>query len=330
MGSGVVDVYVRTDPDESELVKICHGKKETVLHELVAFPTGGKILIKDIDFMIGGGGTNTAVSFSRLGFNTGFVGKLGKDENGAKIFNLLKKEHIHYLGKLGDTTGYSIVLDAIGNDRTILTYKGCNDDLLFSELHKSKLKAKAYYLCSMLGKSFKTLEKIAEHAKQNKSLVAFNPSSYLTKKGTNTIKKILANTDILILNRSEAHDLVGCLHDLKLGAKRLQALGPKTVIITNGNKGIAALQNKTYYETKPRKVKVLETTGAGDAFGSTFVAAQLMKKTMKDSLKMAMINAESVISHYGAKNTLLTKSTLSKKLTKDKRTIKGESIVKKH
>jgi len=64
------------------------------------YPVGGKMLIKDLKFDVGGGGTNTAVAFSRLGLKTGCICEFGKDENGRKILDLLKKEKVKFLGKI--------------------------------------------------------------------------------------------------------------------------------------------------------------------------------------------------------------------------------------
>ena len=73
-GSAVVDVFVNTELPEKQ--------------KHIAYPIGSKILIKDLKFDIGGGGTNTAVAFSRLGLKTGYIGKLGDDEQGQDIIKL--------------------------------------------------------------------------------------------------------------------------------------------------------------------------------------------------------------------------------------------------
>jgi len=315
----VVDTFVKTDPEESDLIRIKHGKLPE--EELVAYPLGTKIIVKHLEFQVGGGGTNTAVAFSRLGLKTGYLGKIGKDENGLKVFNNLKEEGITFIGTLGQQNGYSTILDSVGDDRTILTYKGCNNDLEFKDLKKSKLKAEGYYLCSMMGKSFGALKSVAKHAKKQGARVAFNPSSYLSKKGTSHIKDILKNTDVLILNDEEAKDLAGFGDDKEL-AERLSREGPSTVVITKGSEGVAAYYDKKYYRVKPPKsLTIHETTGAGDAFGSTLFAAMQQGRPFPQSLKAAMINAESVIANYGAKNILLDRKALDKRLKQDKRKV---------
>ena len=62
VGSSTIDVFAQTK--FSELIKIMEKKKET---DLIAYPIGSKILIKKLEFTTGGGATNTAVAFARLG-----------------------------------------------------------------------------------------------------------------------------------------------------------------------------------------------------------------------------------------------------------------------
>ncbi|MBI2631431.1 carbohydrate kinase family protein, partial [Candidatus Pacearchaeota archaeon] len=112
----------------------------------MAFPSGSKILIDELDFSTGGGGTNTAVAFSRLGFKVGFVGKLGQGTNSDFIHKNLVKEKVDLLcGHGSGNAGYSIILDTLEHDRTILAYKGVNDELRVKDVPFRKLKAKWFY-----------------------------------------------------------------------------------------------------------------------------------------------------------------------------------------
>ena len=299
VGSATVDVFANT---ESELIKI---KTSSYEEDLIAYPSGSKILIKELRFTTGGGGTNTAVSLARLGHKTAYFGSLGNDENGKKILDLLKKEKIDFIGKLiNDTTGYSIILDSIEHDRTILTYKGANNKLKFSDINQKKLKTRWFYFSSMISESFKTLEKLAEFAEKNNIKIAFNPSTYLAEKGKDYLKKILIRTTILILNNEEASLLVG-KNNVKTMLKELYKLGPEIIVITDGKKAINAYDGKTIYILIPNKIKVIESTGAGDAFASSFLSGIIKKNDVEFALKMGLVNSESVIQQGGAKNKLL-------------------------
>lgn len=318
VGSATIDVFADSD---SELIKIMTNHSE---EDLIAYPVGTKILITDIKFLTGGGGTNTAVSFSRLGLKTAYLGKLGNDDNGEMIHRSLKAEGIDFVGARGKIqSGYSIILDSIEDDRTILTYKGANNNLEFSELNTKKLKARWFYFCAMVGKSYKTLEKLASFAKENGVLVAFNPSCYIAEKGVDYLKHILERTDALILNKEEACFIVGRNDPEKL-CEHLHDLGPRYVVVTDGKRGAWASDGKKKYFVKPPDVKVKETTGAGDAFGSSFVAGLVKKDDVKFALELATANAISVIMNKGAKNDLLTYRKALNLIRKHK--IKARSI----
>ncbi|MDD5086467.1 MAG: carbohydrate kinase family protein [Candidatus Nanoarchaeia archaeon] len=316
VGSATVDVFADT---KSKLIKIKTSSSE---EDLIAYPSGSKILIKDLRFTIGGGGTNTAVSLSRLGHKVAYVGKIGKDENGKKVIELLKKEKVDFIGKLSDEmTGYSVILDSIEHDRTILTYKGANNNLNFSELDCKKMNTKWFYFSSMVSNSFKTLEKLAYFAEKNKINIAFNPSSYLARKGPAFLKKILKRTKILILNNEEANYIAG-KGEIKEILKKLSKLGPEIVVVTHGKEEIGAFDKKSFYIIKPNKIKVIESTGAGDAFASSFLSGIIKKNDVEFALRMALANSESVITHPGAKNKLLTYNEILNKISKKPAKIK--------
>ena len=301
VGSATVDVFAKTH--FSELIKIIDPKGET---DLLAFPSGTKILIDDLEFTTGGGGTNTAVAFSRLGHKVGFIGKLGQGTNSDFIHKNLVKEKVDLLCGHGNCdAGYSIILDTLEHDRTTLTHKGINDELKIKDIPFGKLKAKWLYFSAMMGESFKTLEKLAEYAQKKKIKIAFNPSTYLAEKGKSYLKKILERTELLVLNLEEASLLVGKDSPENLLSK-LKELGPKIVAITDGHNKLYAADNNHIYIAIPPPSKRVDTTGAGDAFAASFVSGLIRQNDIEFAIKLGITNAQSVISHYGAKNILLT------------------------
>lgn len=293
-GSAVIDIFVDTDAKEK-------GK-------FIAYEIGSKILIKDLRFNIGGGGTNTAVAFSRLGLKTGYIGKLDGDFGGNKVLNLLKDEKVSFLGKIEGHAnmlgGYSIILDSKENDRTVLTYKGLNDSVKMSDIDIKQVKTRWLYLSSLLEDSFATQKTLANGLYKNGVKIAFNPSQYAIK--VLDLMPLLKITEILILNKEEAELVCKKNHvrekDLLKG---LHSLGPRIVVITNRDKEVFAYDGEKKYSLMPHKIKARERTGAGDAFASGFVAGQMVGKSIKDSLLLGLEESESVIRHKGAKIGLI-------------------------
>ena len=284
-GSAVIDIFVETGLSEKK--------------NFINYPVGAKILIKDLKFDIGGGGTNTAVAFSRFGLRTGCICKIGNGEQESDILKLLKKEKIRFLGEQEkEKSGYSIILDSKEKNRTILTYKGINDEISLNDI--KKFKTRWLYYSSLLGQSFQTQIKLARSLKKQETKLAFNPSSYLIK--SENISPLLKLSDILILNKQEAQMLTKKKQNL---LEELHELTGGIVVITDKNKKIKAYDGKKKYSLMPHKIKVVERTGAGDAFASGFVAGQITNKTIEQSLILALKESESVIRYFGAKNNLL-------------------------
>lgn len=312
VGSSTVDVFAKSK--FSELIKIIDSKGET---DLLAYPTGSKILIEQLEFTTGGGATNTAVALARLGHKVACISKTGCGANADKIKRHLRKEKIDHslmVCEKKGRTGYSIILDSLKHDRTILAFKGSNNNLRFNEIKQNKLKTKWFYFSTMMDRSFETQVKLAKYAEKKGIKIAFNASSYLAEKGINYSKEILKRTEIFVLNKEEATSMTK-KSKIEEMLKEIQKLA-KIVVITDGKKGTYAYDGKTLYTIGSIKVKVIETTGAGDAFACTFLSGMIKKNNIEFALKLARTNAESVIQYHGAKNKLLTYKEALKEMRK--------------
>jgi ribokinase len=299
VGSATIDVFARTE--FNKLIRMKH-------KDFIAYPLGSKMLIEELNITVGGSGTNAAVALSRLGYKVAFIGKIGSGHNSARVIENLKKEDVDtsfIVRAKKHRTGYSIILDSEKHDRTILAFKGSNNDLRPDEVKLEKLKTKWFYFSSMVDQSFKTLEKLAAYAKKNSIKVAFNTSPYLARKGPSYLKNVLNATEILVLNKEEAALMVGG-GSLETMLKKLQSLGPKIVSITDGENGSYTLCDGVMYTGDPAHVKIVETTGAGDAFAATLLSEIIRKDDVELAVKLATTNAGSVIQHHGAKVNLLT------------------------
>ena len=289
IGSATVDYFADTD---SELIKI---QTRTTTEELIAFPLGSKLLIKELNITTGGGGTNTAVTFSRLGFRTGYLGKIGDDSNGEIVVKRLQEAGVDFIGPREGQTGLSMILNSIKHDRSILAYKGANNLLRLDEI--KPFDTKWVYLSSMLEQS---LETVIELLKKQSCKLAFNPSNYQAEMGYEKLRELIDRVDILVMNKEEAAKFLGLAPEEHHAIESLMAemgkLPPALSLITDGKKGAYVYDGEYMYHGEPRKdIEIVEATGAGDAFASTFTAAQMLGKDTEASLHIAMTNAESVL-----------------------------------
>jgi len=307
MGSGLVDVFVQA------------GLKEK--GNFLSLPVGTKIQIDEIDFAIGGGAINAARCFAHFGFKTGFMGKIGSGYNGNTILNELKREGVDFVGVSGkEHSGYSIILEDDKKNRTVLTYRGASNNLKFSEIDMSRLETNWFYFTSMGDESFESQKKLAVYASKRGIKISYNPSSYHTKKGAGYIGVILKNCDFLSLNKEEARMLVK-KGDLFKGLRRL---GPKIVSITDGKNEGGIYDGNILYRYWPNKVKVVEATGAGDVFASSFVSGFIKFNDVEKAIKCAIVNAESYIQTKGSQKGLLKWNEIENLIKKTKFKIKKE------
>ncbi len=293
-------------------------------------PLGSKIQIKEPVFATGGGATNAAVTFSRQGFKTAALFKMGNDITGEEVVKKLKKEKVFPLAirdkKL--KTDYSVIFLSPDGERTILNYRGASVNLKTEEIPLQSLKNSWAYVSP--GKiSFSIIEKLFSYFAKNKIFIAFNPSKYYLDMGMKKLKPLLNKTKIVLLNREEASHLTKIPYGKeKKIFKRLDEAVKGIAVMTEGPKGVVISDGKTIYRagifpsggrsaSGGKNKKVVDRTGAGDAFGSGFTAG-LMKegyfneKSIKYAIRLGLANATSVIEYVGAKRGILSKSEFEK------------------
>ena len=281
---------------------------------------GKKFEIEKAIFSTGGGSTNAAAAFSRQGLKTAALFKIGKDEPADYILNEIKKEKIHSLAVKDEKKGsdYSTILLDSSGERTVLVYYGASGDLNVSEIPFDKMKSKWAYIAPG-DISFETIEKIFSHFHKNKTLIAFNPSKKFIGIGLKKLKPFLDKTAVLILNLEEGAILTGINREKEKEIfEKLDRAEKGIAIMTNGKKGAIVSDGKNIYRAGIFGGKIIDRTGAGDAFGSGFVAGLIQKKiqntkydiqdTIKYAIRLGSANATSVVGKIGAKEGILTKS----------------------
>ena len=300
IGGASQDIYL-----ESEQFKKIKDKK--ILEKFAAgLPSEAKTEIENAFFETGGGGTNSACTFSRLGLGTAYLGNVGDDKEGAEIKKQLKKEKVSTsLIKTDpdDKTAFSIILVSPTQKRIILVFRGAEKDLKLTDAELKKLKTKWFYITSLAG-NLKLLKQIIDFAGKNKIKVAANPGQKeLSQK--EKLKPILEKIDILILNLKEANEFSG-QNEIEKMAEKILADFNGILVITLGAKGAIAFDRKNIFQIKTEaKKNVKDTTGAGDAFGSGFVTGIILKSDISFGLQLGVANARAVLEKIGAKKGLL-------------------------
>ncbi|OGZ32474.1 MAG: hypothetical protein A3I88_03050 [Candidatus Portnoybacteria bacterium RIFCSPLOWO2_12_FULL_39_9] len=275
-------------------------------------PLGSKIDIENVFFSVGGCGVNSAVTFSRQGFKAAYLGQVGKDLSGQAIKEELLKQAVS-LELLKETdkwpTAYSLILTLPEVERSILEYLGASHRLTKEDIPFDKIKADWFYISSLSGESHKIFEPLVNFAYENKIKMTVNPGKTQLKEGLAALRSLLNKIDILILNSEEAAQLTEIdFQKEKEIFQKLDEWVDGLVVMTKGPKGVVASDGKNLYSAGIPESDFIDRTGAGDAFGSAFVAGWIDKQDITHAIQLGTANATSCLQEMGATKGLLKKS----------------------
>ncbi|MCS4541936.1 MAG: carbohydrate kinase family protein [Euryarchaeota archaeon] len=260
-----------------------------------------EIFVSNLIMRSGGSAANTAVACSRLGLRTGFVGKIGSDSLGDMLLNDLKTEGVD-TSQIKRTkekpTGTCIVIIDKDNNRHMYAFSGAANFLTKNDINENYvLSSKIVHLADL--KNIDPLEKAAKIA-SSKVKVSLNPGGLIIGLGYKKIKKLLSLTDIYISSKSEAEALYGTNSTQKLIDLLLQE-NIEIVALTLGPDGCIVANSKERYKISSYNVKVVDTTGAGDAFSAGFIYGLIKKFPLKKCGEYGNATATLCITTLGAR-----------------------------
>lgn len=301
LGAAVLDAFL--------IGQALVAKRDVRTHdEVEQFPLGAKVELDDALFTIGGGAANAATTFARQGFEVKIIAKIADDLAGREVLKSLKAEDVDTGGLVADlkeSTGFSAILLAPNGERTILTHRGSSEDLTVSDLKKSRLKAEWLYISS-LGGNWAVLEAAVTAAAKLGTKIAIDPGFKELAEPVR-LKKLLAKVTLLKGNKQELGKLFNkdTTHGILKAAGRVCSF----VVVTDAHKGAAATDGQKIYELGIYKdVKVIDRTGAGDAFGSGLVSELAKGKDLSRALAFGSANSTSVVQHIGGQTGILMES----------------------
>lgn len=304
LGAALQDIYL-IDHDDLTTAKI--GDK-VILDKVLP---GSKVDIDKLSYSTGGGALNAAVTLAHFGHNVTIMTNIGDDSAGANIMATLDRAEIDnaYVEILPKAvTGTSIILlNSKTGERTIFTFRGASNkfnNLIASDLEN--MPAPDWLYISTLRGDFRTLTSFLNKAKELGIKVMMNPGTKELDRPEKLLK-LLDRVDVLMVNKEEAARLVPGSNLTEL-LYHLSGYTPIT-IITDGPMGGIAGNTETSekyrfgtYEDAPP----IDATGAGDAFGSAFLASLAGGREFKEALIYGAANSTEVIRRIGANLKTLT------------------------
>jgi len=312
-GSATRDIYLRSKKFSPIF------SKDFPTGKVIQLGFGSKIEMTDISFSTGGGGANAAVTFASLGLKVAYCGKIGNDYFGGLIIKELKNLKIDtaLVSRTGKkSTNVSVILSYPDRDKTILVYRGAADLFKIKDIPLDKIKnAKWFYLAPFSGKLANLTEDLVSLAKRNKIMVAMNPGYNQLTLSKKTLERILKKIDILILNQEEASLLTGIAYRKEKAIfRKIDELVPGICVMTKGREGVIVSDGEYLYKAAALKIKLVDTTGAGDSFNSGFLSSFIKTKDISSAIQLGLANAAACLQKLGAKEGLLHRGQSYKKV----------------
>ncbi len=324
IGTATRDVFIKS-PLFTNVHDPKHLKKFGFLEgDATCFMPGAKVEIDKPIFATGGGATNTATTFARMGLKVATIGKIGADSGGVQVLTECKHEGIasRIITDKTLSTAYSVILVPTAGERTILTHRGASDKLKPADIDRMLVKSRwAYIVPGNI--PYPTILHAVRKLSDQHTRIAFNPSKHVVERGLASLKPLLAKIDILILNREEASILTGIKYDNINGIlSALRTAYHGIVAVTDGAHGAFILDAHHRYNCSVFAKKALsDATGAGDAYGSGLVSSLIHAKmpgnparfpepVIREAIRVAAANSASVVEHTGAKHGILTREAV--------------------
>jgi ribokinase len=280
---------------------------------------GETILAESQATFFGGKGANQAVASKRLGGNVCFITKVGNDLYGKSYSQHLIRNGLNRKLILKDRklpTGMAVIeLTPTGENR-ITVFTGANVSLSVRDLRRLQPCWRGVdVFVTQLETPLATVERGLRLAKGQGSLTLLNPSP-----PAQLSPRFLSLVDFIVPNEMEAQSLTGIKwkgdRDIRKMAERLLERGVRNVVITLGPKGLFFKNSREELWMGAFRVKVMDTTAAGDAFLGALATSLAENKPIREALKSANGAGALATTQLGAQPSLPFRKDLEVFLSK--------------
>lgn len=274
----------------------------------------------DLRVLPGGKSGNQAVSAAKIGANVQMFGAVGSDENAKFLLNTLESAGVDTCKILrveGVKSGATVItVDAKGGENTIVYAPGSNAKVSVEYISQDDVK-QAICGASVLGlcleSPMETVTAAAKIAHAAGVKVLLNNSPFVSE----LPRELIENASILLVNEHEMAQLLKISEsedgnwddfDWDNAARVMHEYGFDEAVVTLGAKGsvvldFAAQDDKKVVRICPQRVKAVDTTGCGDAFMGTVLAALAAGFSLAQSAQVATYVSAYAAMGFGAQSS---------------------------
>ncbi len=295
IGSVTMDFLAR--PTVSESIDI--NSFDRVQHFL-CLNFASKTQLAQIEYEPGGSAANSANVMALLGSKVELLAAVGKDDFGEMIVNDLHSRKIGstYLSRVaGEKSAIGISILSPSGEKSLLVYPGANACLGPSDLPAEAVQeCRSVFITSLSSeKNYGLFFRAVRLAKKHHKKVIFAPSITMLRKFSKRLARLHPHFDVCVMNYEEA---MFYTKKTKL-ADMLRGLPGKTRVISKDKDGAYALDKGVFYHCPAPKMKVVDTTGAGDSFTGALVFEFQNSGDIAKALAIGTAIVEIKLGHMG-------------------------------
>lgn len=256
----------------------------------------------------GGAPMNVAYHLHKLGRPVSVITKVGADNYGRELLDLLSKWGIatNYSGI--DNTYPTGLVHARSNEHHEMTYDivypSAWDFIEWNDTYTALLQQADYLVFGSLicrnPVSKNTLFALLESATTKVLDINLRPPHF----NRPIIEELLQKTDVLKLNLAELELISGWYSSVPAIKDKLKLIQERflinTIVVTMGADGAALCLNGDYYKHAGYKVQVADTVGSGDAFLAAFLSQLIDRAPPGEMLDYACAMGALIASYPGA------------------------------
>jgi len=248
-----------------------------------AYPSrGGEGVANAVEYHTGGSVVSTAVALSKMGVETGIIGRVGNDALSSQVMSDLAQFGIdgtHIQIDSVVSTGLIYIVVNPDGERTMFAARGANVFTSPDEKWADYFASSRWYHFSGYALLAEPQSRAAGYAldlaQQIHCRVSLDPNPEPAMRYSNQILSLLPKVDIFFPNEQELMLLSGG-RPLEDAIESLLDAGAKAVVVKRGVRGCVVATRKTFLELPAFEIRVKNTTGAGDCFNAGVVLGRMV------------------------------------------------------
>ena len=304
--------------DKPRIVVVGSINMDLVVRAPVIPSPGETVMGHNSSTIPGGKGANQAIAASHCGGQVNLIGRVGNDDFGGRLLMGLKAHGVNTAGvsvSEGISTGTAMIMVDDNGENSICVAGGANHLLSIEDIDDQlEIFSRADLVLMQMEIPYETILYTIELARRYEIPVILNPAPAPTSDAMRDapLNPGLFEVDILVPNEHEISKISPVssgsgddVYTAKMASLALIGRGVRTIITTLGHRGtLVVTEDQQSFRLPAFKTKIVDTTGAGDAFCGALAVAYTLDKDLRQATRFAAAAGALACSRFGAQPSM--------------------------